>query len=67
MPMNKDRGTYWECRLCRCSWSGGIDIGEMREHYLEDHPEVELQGMVDEEDYMQRKISSGFKKKKHGR
>ena len=64
-PMSrKEKGTYWECKLCRCSWSGAIDIEEMREHYLEDHPEVDLDTKIDEEDFMDRKISIGLKRKK---
>jgi len=66
--MTSNKGTYWECRLCRCSWSGSIDLEEMREHYAEEHPEVDQDHLIEENDYMQKKVLSGLtrqaKKKK---
>lgn len=63
MP-KKSLSTYWECRLCRNTWSNSIDITEMREHYLDDHPEVDLDGLVGEDDFMQMKVRTWSTKKK---
>ena len=64
--MKIEQGTYWECRLCRCSWSGGIDIDEMRDHYLEDHPEADQRYLLEERDFMERKMCDYLKKKRKG-
>ena len=31
------KGTYWECQLCKCSWSGECDWKELVTHLDEDH------------------------------
>ena len=56
-------GTYWKCLVCKCSFSGYTDVLEMRDHYLEDHPEIDQRDLIDKYDLMQRKISQCKKKK----
>ena len=64
MPKKKLLSSYWECRLCRNTWSSHIDITEMREHYLDDHTEIDLDTLVTEDDFMQMKVSTWSTKKK---
>lgn len=63
MP-KKSLSTYWECRLCRNTWSNHIDITEMREHYMDDHPEIDMDTLITEDDFMQMKVRTWNTKKK---
>jgi len=55
-------GTYWECLVCKCSFSGYTDMHEMRDHYTEDHPEISQRELIDKYDLMQRKVNYAGRK-----